>query len=422
MSTQKIKEISTRTILNLSQSNIAITPKAYTKEYCKVANEVSFSVEECAYFKKALQNITKEEITSAKIDINKVESIYDLIDILLQRAAPNNIQKMSELFQNSLQPSISLTLDEDLQAFCIKIGDSPSLIFEESIQQEMEKFIEKRFAVDKKIVAQKTADIARLISLMNKYLGDAITSSDNGSNNVTDIKNEIQSMNLTNSTKMELNKLQSKLVEAAINIENEMSNVSKNLQEGKNEVSILEKRIKELEGELQETKLQNTKDFLTGTLTRRAYDNEIRKFENEYSRENKDYAIIFFDIDHFKIVNDTHGHDCGDVVLKTFAALLLKLTRDIDIVGRYGGEEFVVALHYKTKDELTKYTQRIKSVITKNKFIYKDLKLQITFSAGVQIRSNNESLDETVKNADKLLYQAKHTGRNKIVFWDGYEH
>ena len=419
MDTKKINEVSTRTILNLSQTNVAITPKAYATEYCKVANELALSSQECEYFQKVLSQISKDEIKNSQV--TKVESIYDLIDILLQRAAPDNIQKMSELFQSSLQPSISFTIDDELQAFCVKIGDSPSLIFENSIQQEMEKFIENRFAVDKKVVAQKTADIARLISLMNKYLGDAITSSKSGGSSVSDIKNEIQAINLADSTRSELNKLQSKLVEAAINIENEMSSVSKNLQDGRNEVTALEQKVKALESELQETKLQSTKDFLTGTLNRKTYEAEIKKFENEYAREDKNYAIIFFDIDHFKKVNDTYGHDCGDVVLKTFASLLLKLTRDLDIVGRYGGEEFVVAVHYKNKDELNTYVSRIKSVITKNKFIYKDLKLKITFSAGVQIRSNNSSLEETITNADKLLYQAKKTGRNKIVFWDGHE-
>jgi len=419
MDINKIKEVSTRTILNLSQTNVAITPKAYSTEYCKVADELSLNAEECEYFQKILQQISKEEIQNS--NISKVESIYDLIDILLLRAAPDNIQKMSKLFQSSLQPSISLTIDEDLQAFCIKIGDSPSLIFENSIQQEMEKFIENRFAVDKKVVAQKTADIARLISLMNKYLGDAITSSQTGTSSVSDIKDQIQAIKLADSTRSELNKLQSKLVEAAINIENEMSSVSKNLQDGRNEVTALELKVKQLENELQKTKLQSTKDFLTGTLTRRAYEDELHKFENEFQREQKNFAIIFFDIDHFKKVNDNYGHDCGDSVLKTFAALLLKLTRDIDIVGRYGGEEFVVALHYKSLVELDKYVARIKSVITKNKFIYQNLKLKITFSAGIQIRSNNKTLEETINNADKLLYKAKQTGRNKIIFWDGHE-
>ena len=380
---------------------------------------MNLSKNETDYFVKTLSQISQEEIINS--NISPVKTIYDLIDILLLRVPRVNIDNMSKLLQDSLQPSISLSIGNDLHSFCIKIGDSPSLIFESSIQKEIEKFIEKRFEVDKKVVAQKTADIARLISLMSKYLGDAIDSNRNGSNNVSNIKNEINSINISSSTKEELNKLQSKLVQAAITIENEMTSVSKNLKDGKNEVELLETRVKQLEQELTETKLQSTKDFLTGTLNRKAYDEEIKKFENGFIREGQNYAIVFFDIDHFKNVNDTYGHDCGDVILKTFAALILKLTRDSDIVARYGGEEFVVALHYKNNEELYEYVTRIKSVIVRNKFIYKEHKIKLTFSAGVQLRTQNPSAQVAITNADKLLYQAKQTGRNKIIFWNGKE-
>ncbi len=380
---------------------------------------MNLSKKEIEYFEKTLKQMSKQEIKNS--NISPVHNIYDLIDILLLRIPRSNIDNMSKLFQDSLQPSISLTIGDDLHSFCIKIGDSPSLIFEESIQKEMEKFIEQRFAVDKKVVAQKTADIARLISLMNKYLGDAIDSSKSGSSNVSNIKDEIQSINLSGSTKEELDKLQTKLVQAAITIENEMTSVSKNLEDGQNEVVQLEQKVKILEKELKETKLQSTKDFLTGTLNRRAFDDEIKRFENGFLREKQNYAIVFFDIDHFKNVNDTYGHDCGDVILKTFSALLLKLTRDSDMIGRYGGEEFIAAVNYNNQSELEKYITRIKSVITKNKFIYKEHKIKITFSAGVQLRSNNNNAADTITNSDTLLYKAKETGRNKIIFWDGKE-
>jgi len=415
----KISEISKQTLLNLTQKGKNFTPLEYEREYCKVAKELNLSQSECEYFKQTLSKISKEEINQSHIP--KVESVHDIIEILLLRTPKKNIDQMSKLMQNSLQPSISLSINDELKSFCIKIGDSPSLIFEESIQQEMEKFIEKRFEVDKKVVAKKTADIARLISLMNKYLSDAIDSSKSGSHNVTDIKKEIQSIQISGATKDELNILQTKLVEAAITIENEMTSVSKNLETGKNEVTILENKVKILERELAEAKLSSTKDFLTGMLNRKNYEEEIKKFENEFTRKEQNYAVIFFDIDHFKNVNDTYGHECGDIVLKTFASLLLKLTREIDIVGRYGGEEFIVALHYNHKKELEKYISRIKNVITKNRFLYKDQKLKITFSAGVQVRSNNTSIEETITNADKLLYKAKQTGRNKIIFWDNQE-
>ena len=283
----------------------------------------------------------------------------------------------------------------------------------------------------KKLLHKKTADIARLITLMSKYLGDAIDSNKNGSSNVANIKDEIQSISVAGSTKEELNKLQAKLVQAAITttmatfiksvIENEMSAVNDNLSTGKNEVKKLESRIEELESELLETKEKSSKDHLTGTLVRSAYETEIERLDSIYKRGGQDFAIVFFDIDHFKKVNDDYGHDGGDVVLKTFASLLLKLTRDTDIIGRYGGEEFVAALHYNNIEELETYVTRIKSVVSKNKFLFNNHKIQITFSAGVELRSNNKSASQAISNADKSLYKAKNTGRNKIIFWNGKE-
>ena len=372
----KLSDITKQTIVNLAQQGIEATPKAYSEEFCILAKEAELTIEECKYF--------------------------------------TNISNISSLFQESLKPSIAINISDDLKAFSIKIGDSPSLIFEESIQQEMEKFIEERFEVDKKVVAQKTADIAKLVTLMSRYLGDAIDSNKDGSSNVSSIKDEIQSMDIESSTKDELNTLQTKLVEAAITIENEMTNVTKKLESGHNEVSALEDKIKKLEAELSQSKKESTTDHLTGLFTRRAYDKEMERIEAEYKREGQDYAIVFFDLDHFKKVNDDHGHDCGDVVLKTFAQILLKLTRKTDIIGRYGGEEFVAIIKYTTEEELVQYLTRVKKIVTSNKFKYKDLKLDITFSAGVDLRSKHLNYQDTIQQTDILLYNAKDEGRNQI--------
>jgi len=414
---EDVSNITKQALLNISKSSKDATPKIYEKEFCKVANEIEFDVEECKYFKYALSKISQSELKNSHVD--KIESIYDLIDILLQRVEKKNIQIMADLMAKSMQPSISIKLDEKLEAFSIKIGDSPSLIFEDDIQHEIEHFIEQRFEVDKKVLARKTADIARLITLMNKYLGDAIDTGKQGSSNILSIKNKISSLDMSRSTKQELSTLQNKLVSAASNLESEIKTVNDNFTSGQNEIKELENRVKELEEELKKTKQTNKKDHLTGTLTRRAFEDELIKFDERFDRLNQDYAVVFFDIDHFKKINDTYGHDGGDVILKTFASLLMKLTRDIDIVGRYGGEEFISLVNYNNIDELFIYINRIKNIVNKNKFIYNEHKIQITFSAGIELRSNNNDPQSTILKADELLYKAKHTGRNRIILWDG---
>lgn len=411
-----ISSISKQTIENILKNKEELTPEQYSKEFCKLAKSVKLSVKECEYFKKTLSKIGKDEFGK-----NKPESIYDLVDILIQRVPQKNLKNMSEMLQASMKPSISLSIGDDLQSFCIKIGDSPSLIFEESIQYEMEKYIQNRFNVDQNVLSQKTADIARLVSLMSKYLSDAIESNNDGSSNVKNIKYEIESICPIKSTHEDLGKLQTKLVEAAKTMEDEMSNVNKNLESGQNEVMVLEQKVQTLEKELKDAQANNRKDHLTKALNRKSLEEELVKIESKYQRNKSDYAIVFFDIDHFKDVNDIYGHEAGDIILKTFASLLMKLTRDSDTIGRYGGEEFIAVLDYKNNEELYKYIERIKSVVTRNKFIYKEQKIEIKFSAGVEIRSNCKTVNDTVVNADKLLYDAKHNGRNKIIFWNNKE-
>lgn len=109
----------------------------------------------------------------------------------------------------------------------------------------MQKFITQRFEADKRVVKQKTEDIAKLITLMSKYLGDAIDSNSKGSDNVSEIKNTLESIKIAKEHE-HLNAIQSQLINAALSIENEMSTVNEQLQSGKTQVNALEEKIKNL--------------------------------------------------------------------------------------------------------------------------------------------------------------------------------
>jgi len=413
----KIEEVVDKTLLNLGNKKINPTPSAYQKEFCSVAKDLKFPVEDCEKFKKLVQELNESE--QKEVAEKDIESVDDLITLLLNRVATKNVDNLASIFQSSLTPSISIELDENLAKFSIKIGNSPSLMFEEDIQKEMQSYITKRFEADQNIVKQKTEDIAKLVTLMGKYLNDAISSSGSGSDNVSEIKDKIESLDMSNGNLKELSLLQSKLVSAALSIENEMTAVGEKFKDGKSQVTKLEQKIQKLEDELDSAKKESSIDHLTGLLTRRAFDEEIQRIENSYVRNDTQYAIIFFDIDHFKNVNDTYGHEGGDVILKTFGKVLQKETRENDIVCRYGGEEFVAIIHFNLKRELLKYLKRIKSIITQNKFLYKKNKIQITFSAGTTIRSQYDSYTNALQKSDLLLYEAKESGRNKIIIDDG---
>ena len=256
---------------------------------------------------------------------------------------------------------------------------------------------------------------------MEEYLNEAISSNGSGSKNVLDIKEKIASINIDENAVESLVTLQNELIHAATSIEKEMNNVTSKLENGKTKVQELEEKVKTLEAELSRTKTESMRDHLTGLLTRRAFSEEVKRIESAYERIKTQYAIIFFDLDHFKKLNDTYGHECGDVVLSTFGKILNKSVREHDIVGRYGGEEFVAIIHFNLNRELLQFLKRIKTIVTENSFLYKDKKIKVTFSAGVSIRSTYETYENTLQKADVLLYQAKENGRNKIVLENGME-
>ena len=405
------------TLINLRKNNKLATPSNYTNEFLKISKKYKLSIQESEDFKKYVKQLnSNEKIVAKKL---KIETTEELVPLLLKRVASKNVKNLANLMNNSLVPSISIELNGSLSKFSIKLGDEPALIFEDDIQKEMQNFINKRYEADKAIVKQKTTDIAKLVTLMGKYLNDAISSTKQGYSSVSHIKDELESFSLSSNNFKQLSSLQSQLISAATSIEDEMHKAGKNFSSSKNHVNSLEKEISKLKNELSDVKEQGKYDHLTDLLTRKAYEIEVKNFENNYQRNGVFYALVFLDIDHFKIINDNYGHDAGDVVLKTFARVLKRQTRKIDIIGRYGGEEFVAIVHYDNQNDLIQYLSRIKKIISDNDFIYKDKTIHIEFCAGVTLRHNYETYEDTLSKADALLYDAKNSGRNRIILEDG---
>jgi two-component system cell cycle response regulator len=130
-----------------------------------------------------------------------------------------------------------------------------------------------------------------------------------------------------------------------------------------------------------------------------------------------DFAVLFFDLDHFKKVNDNYGHDAGDMVLREFAALVrTNYIRPKDIFARYGGEEFVVLLGNTGAKAALEIGERIRAAIETHPFIYETKRLAVTTSMGIaELKTGIESAATLLKHADQALYAAKNSGRNRIV-------
>lgn len=166
------------------------------------------------------------------------------------------------------------------------------------------------------------------------------------------------------------------------------------------------------------------RDGLTDLLNKRAFMNEIGELIVTSGRTSKRIGILMFDIDHFKHYNDAHGHLAGDDVLRGVATVLRENLRPQDVAGRYGGEEFIIAMPETDRQEALQVAERIRAAIAAHPFPHaaEQPTGRLTISGGVAaLPHDGENGTELIANADRALYKAKAAGRNRIFAHVGYE-
>jgi diguanylate cyclase (GGDEF)-like protein len=188
--------------------------------------------------------------------------------------------------------------------------------------------------------------------------------------------------------------------------------------------SALAQRERELSAANAQLRIMSSTDALTGVANRRSLEERLHDMWEHSQRLHEPLSLVMCDIDHFKRVNDDFGHQVGDTVLQQFTKLLETEAREIDRVGRYGGEEFVLLLPGTVLDAAVTFAERIRERVETREFAYgPDQILHRTMSCGVAAWPHPKVCDPEalIKAADDALYVAKETGRNRVVRFDSRE-
>jgi two-component system cell cycle response regulator len=157
-------------------------------------------------------------------------------------------------------------------------------------------------------------------------------------------------------------------------------------------------------------------DPLTGLYNRRYLESHMRTLFGEALRSGRAFSVLLIDIDHFKHVNDAHGHDAGDAVLKEFSARLRRNTRSVDLACRLGGEEFMIVMPETDLARAYQVGERLRACVAAQSFQIGDVSIGVTASVGLAtLESLEETTDMVFKRADNALYAAKRRGRNRVV-------
>jgi two-component system, cell cycle response regulator len=202
-------------------------------------------------------------------------------------------------------------------------------------------------------------------------------------------------------------------LEARVNAQLRIKKLETQLKDRENDLSDLNEKLRKI----------SMTDGLTGIENRRSLEERLKEMWSHSIRLHEPIAIIMCDIDKFKSVNDKYGHQAGDAVLKEIARLLKDEAREIDRVGRYGGEEFLLILSGTVLDAAVTFAERLREKVENHTFPYEGGTLRRTMSCGVAAAPHPKVQDQEalVRAADDALYVAKETGRNRVVRFDGAE-
>lgn len=347
--------------------------------------------------------INKEDVEKMVFDINNI----------LSKDEDNEIYKtLAPLIVATLAPSIASSMNDDLATISYELRNSPESLGSSAMKDEIKKFIKKRIELDKEEVKSKISTLDKILDDINQRIFELIDSTDMSSKQVQGIKKDLNDINLA---KDSFASIHEKLILIATSLETETHGLSLKMNENQKTINKLHTRVKKLENALIVAKQESKEDFLTNVATKRALAKELKRVEDAYTRYKIDYSLCFIDIDNFKVVNDTYGHEAGDVILSTLGKILRKYVRQADFVGRYGGEEFLAILPGIDLSQGTNFADKIRKIIESYKFIYKGERINVKISCGVSQRGNHTSSNEAVSNADKMLYKAKEAGRNQVM-------
>lgn len=412
---EEIKDIIKKTFLTLKDKKRIATPENYFKEFRSLVEGNALHVEEIDLFDNLLENLTSYEKRT------RIDSFSQMAKILSKRTKNEDLIRLASALDDILVPSVNYKIKDDVDNFIEEISKDPEKILNRETIHKIKQLSQNRVEADREVLVAKTNDIIKLSTLMGKYFDRSLLEASNSCGSINKIRDELSTLNISEASHRELSVVQTKLVDTIYNIEHSMEKNKQELDANKQKFNQLHKTIEILQDELNQAKKEKSIDFLTNILNRRAFEEEVEKIEKKHKIFGTDYAIVFYDIDHFKEINDTYGHSCGDAVLRTFGGILKALTRKEDVIARYGGEEFIALINYEDESELTRYIKRVKNLIHKSEFNYKENEIDVKVSVGISFRSKYNSYSDAKKEADELLYKAKNNGRDKVYIDNGIE-
>ena len=412
------KKLINKAIKRIQAEGSPFTPDAYREAFCKEAKLAGVAVQDCMGVEKFIPTLSKD--LQKQIKEYRLKTTDELVRFLITQLnqtksqySEKKVKKLAHLFANALTPSIASKEHQVLQKTMTKLTTNPTVLMgTEQIENEIKSAISLRISLDKESLKEIIRPLDGVMQEVTLRLLKMIETSNTSNSDIKEIKQELKKYQHSDN---DLKKIHDKIYTLVDSFEKGTQVLSQELTTYSNELKEMDKKIKRLEKELEEAKKDSREDFLTKLYNKRALEEFFEKKEAEYKRHNTNYSMVMFDLDHFKNINDTYGHDTGDIVLRSFAKILQSQIRKEDILGRFGGEEFVALLGQTDINGAKAFAEKVRKNVEQKRFMHKKERMPITVSCGVSERKQCNSMEELFALADENLYKAKNGGRNRVV-------
>ncbi len=339
------------------------------------------------------------------------EIVDEMIDLAKEGDETHILEPLASLIIASLTPSIASSMDDELATLSYELRNSPTILSTKEVQDEITLLVKRRIALDKDEVKDRIASLDNLLGNVSSKILTLIDKSNLSRDKIKGIKDELIALDYT---KHSFEMMKEKLITIANTLEIETESLVHVMQDDDKKVKNLQEKVQKLELALAKAKKETRKDFLTNLISKRGLDEDLNRVDKSYERYGIDYSICFFDLDKFKMLNDTFGHEAGDIVLKHTGQVMNKVKRDVDIFGRYGGEEFLAILPNTPLEGALVFAEKVRQEIEAYEFLYKGERINVTVSSGVTNRKDFDNQKAMIEGSDKLLYKAKEAGRNRV--------
>ena len=322
--------------------------------------------------------------------------------ILLVDDNPHNLRVLTEMMEESgYEPVISLSGKKALEIVALQ---KPDLILLDVKMPEMDGYEVCRSLRND----PRTADIPVIFITVQSDADDVIKGFESGAVDYVSKPFNILELQMRTKTHLELKQAR----DALKKYNEELEKTNQELLKANEIIRTQNEQLKEIAFCLEQ--LSKT-DALTELYNRRYLLEKLDEEVCRYKRTQKSFSVIIADIDDFKKINDFYGHDCGDYILKLIAQRLVQSVRDVDSVGRWGGEEFLILLPETPISGAQVLAERIRNNIRNNVADYNGASIPVTLTFGIAMFDGESDLDEVLKKADYALYEGKRQGKDRVM-------